>query len=66
LRGEMSLPEAVALTQRQTRQYAKRQLTWFRRDNEITWFDGFGSEPSVRRAAKDLVSKFLARCQNPP
>jgi len=66
LRGEMSLAEAVALTQRQTRQYAKRQLTWFRRDNEITWFDGFGSEPSVRRAAKDLVSKFLARCQNPP
>ncbi len=36
LRGEMSLAEAVALTQRQTRQYAKRQLTWFRRDKEIT------------------------------
>ncbi len=32
----MSLAEAVALTQRQTRQYAKRQLTWFRRDKEIT------------------------------
>jgi tRNA dimethylallyltransferase len=60
LHGEMSLPEAVALTQRQTRQYAKRQLTWFRRDKEMTWFEGFGSEPSVRGAARDLVSKFLA------
>ena len=36
LRGEISLAEAVALTQRQTRQYAKRQLTWFRRDKEMT------------------------------
>jgi tRNA dimethylallyltransferase len=61
----MSLPEAVALTQRQTRQYAKRQLTWFRRDKEITWFEGFGSEPYVRGAARDLVSKFLARFQIP-
>jgi tRNA dimethylallyltransferase len=60
LHGEMSLPEAVTLTQRQTRQYAKRQLTWFRREKEITWLEGFGSEPAVRGAARDLVSKFLA------
>ena len=61
LHGEMSLVEAVALTQRQTRQYAKRQLTWFRRDKEIPWFEGFGWEPSVRGAARALVSRFLAR-----
>jgi tRNA dimethylallyltransferase len=65
LHGEISLAEAVALTQRQTRQYAKRQLTWFRRDNEITWLEGFGSEPSLRRAARDLVSKFLATFSPP-
>jgi tRNA dimethylallyltransferase len=66
LRGEIGLAEAVALTQRQTRQYAKRQLTWFRRDKGITWFEGFGLEPSIRGAARDLVSKFLARFQSPP
>ncbi len=66
LRGEIDLAEAVALTQRQTRQYAKRQLTWFRRDKDIHWFEGFGSEPLVRGAARDLVSKFLARSQSPP
>jgi tRNA dimethylallyltransferase len=65
LHGEMSLAEAVALTQRQTRQYAKRQLTWFRRDKEITWLEGFGSEPSVRGAARGLVSKFLTRFSPP-
>lgn len=60
LRGEVGLAGAMALTQRQTRQYAKRQMTWFRRDKEIKWFEGFGSELAVRRAVKDLVSKFLA------
>lgn len=59
LRGEVGLAEAVALTQRQTRQYAKRQMTWFRRDKDIKWFEGFGSELGVRGAVKDLVSKFL-------
>ncbi|MSO24125.1 MAG: tRNA (adenosine(37)-N6)-dimethylallyltransferase MiaA [Acidobacteria bacterium] len=66
LRGEISWAEAVALTQHQTHQYAKRQLTWFRRDKGITWFEGFGSEPSIRGAVRDLVSKLLARYQSPP
>lgn len=39
LRGELSSAEAVALIQRHTRRYAKRQLTWFRRDPEIIWFE---------------------------
>jgi tRNA dimethylallyltransferase len=64
LRGEISLDEAVALTQRQTRQYAKRQLTWFRRDKDMHWFEGFGSEAWVREAAGELVAKFLARFQS--
>ena len=37
LAGEWSLDEAVAVTARRTRQYAKRQLTWFRRDPRVTW-----------------------------
>ena len=65
LRGEIDLAEAVVLTQRQTHQYAKRQLTWFRRDKDIHWFEGFGSEALIRGAARDLVSKFLARSQSP-
>lgn len=39
LRGELSLTEATTLIQRQTRRYAKRQLTWFGADREIIWVD---------------------------
>jgi tRNA dimethylallyltransferase len=38
LRGALSRDSAVAETQRATRQYAKRQLTWFRGDSEFRWF----------------------------
>lgn len=37
LRGEISLDEAVELLKRETRRYAKRQLTWFRRNENINW-----------------------------
>jgi tRNA dimethylallyltransferase len=39
LAGEYDLDEAVRLIKRDTRHYAKRQMTWFRRDPDITWFD---------------------------
>lgn len=36
--GKLSLDEAIEEIKTNTRQYAKRQLTWFRKDKEITWF----------------------------
>jgi tRNA dimethylallyltransferase len=42
LRGEMSLPEAVEILKRDTRRYAKRQITWFKRDKNIKWVKGEG------------------------
>lgn len=36
--GKITLDEAVELLKRNTRHYAKRQMTWFRRDSEIAWF----------------------------
>ena len=36
--GEITKEEAVALIQRNSRRYAKRQMTWFRRDEEVVWF----------------------------
>jgi tRNA dimethylallyltransferase len=38
LEGKYSLEEAIELIKRNTRRYAKRQMTWFRRNKEITWF----------------------------
>lgn len=39
LEGEISMEEAVYLIKRDTRHFAKRQLTWFRREKEVTWID---------------------------
>lgn len=39
LNGKVTLEEAVDLIKRNTRRFAKRQLTWFKRDDEIQWFD---------------------------
>jgi tRNA dimethylallyltransferase len=41
----MSLAEAVAAIQQATRRYAKRQITWFRKEPGVTWFEGFGDDP---------------------
>jgi tRNA dimethylallyltransferase len=59
LRGQMSLEQAQASTEIETRQYAKRQLTWFRGDGRVTWFAGFGSDPAIAEASLGAVRKFL-------
>lgn len=49
LDGEISLEEAVGGIKRATRQFAKRQLTWFRRDERIRWFDCENYEEAYRQ-----------------
>lgn len=62
LRGEISLEQAITDTQTRTRQYAKRQLTWFRREPGVHWLDGFGSDSVVQqRAAQVVEAKLLGR-----
>jgi len=49
LRGERgSLQDAIEQTKLDVRHYAKRQLTWFRREPGVEWFDGFGDEREVQ------------------
>ena len=56
LRGEMSLDDALESTEIGTRQYAKRQRTWFRRDARIHWLQGFGNNASIQEEAGRLWS----------
>jgi tRNA dimethylallyltransferase len=51
LNGEMKLDEAKAAIQQATRRYAKRQLTWFRRDAQIHWLSGFGQDAAIQQQA---------------
>jgi tRNA dimethylallyltransferase len=64
LRGEKKLEAARAAIQQATRQYAKRQLTWFRKDTGIHWLAGFGDDSQIQREAGEwLRSQGLAVSQ---
>jgi tRNA dimethylallyltransferase len=55
LNGQDNLPHAVEAAQQGHRNYAKRQLTWFRREPEVHWIESFGDDPRTQRAAVELV-----------
>ena len=57
LRGEMTLADAITSAQQGHRNYAKRQLTWFRREPEVHWIEDFGDRPETIHAAVQLVEK---------
>jgi tRNA dimethylallyltransferase len=60
IRGELDLPAAIAAAQQGHRNYAKRQLTWFRREPDIDWVEQFGDSPIAAERARNLVLRFLA------
>jgi tRNA dimethylallyltransferase len=61
IRGELNLREAIFYAQRNTRQYAKRQLTWFRREQGLVWLNGFADTPGIREKAMELVRELLRK-----
>jgi tRNA dimethylallyltransferase len=61
LRGELSLEQAIAEAQQGHRNYAKRQMTWFRREPGVHWIAEFGSEAAVQ---KEVVELIKARTQD--
>jgi tRNA dimethylallyltransferase len=56
LRDERDLDNAVQQTKLDVRHYAKRQLTWFRREPGVEWVEGFGDDPMVQRNVLKLLS----------
>src|ERR1039457_913038 len=59
VRGESNLRDAIFYAQRNTRQYAKRQLTWFRREAGMVWLKGFADTPGIREQALEFVGYAL-------
>lgn len=55
--GTLRERDAVAMAQQGHRNYAKRQLTWFRREPEMYWLHGFGDELRIRRKAVELIDE---------
>lgn len=59
LAGTLSEEAGIAAAQQGHRNYAKRQLTWFRQEPEVHWLVGFGDEAKILRAAAELVQAKL-------
>ena len=57
LRNERSLEQAREAIWISTRQYAKRQLTWFRKEKDVRWFSGFGDDPAVQASVLRCISR---------
>jgi len=51
LRGEITPEQALVAAQQAHRNYAKRQMTWFRREPEVRWLAGFGDDAAIQQEA---------------
>ncbi|PWU08397.1 MAG: tRNA (adenosine(37)-N6)-dimethylallyltransferase MiaA [Terriglobia bacterium] len=59
LHGELTPSEALNYAQRNTRRYAKRQITWFRRETGVVWIKQFGEDPQAREMAFSTIRSFF-------
>jgi tRNA dimethylallyltransferase len=60
LRGDVDDKTALLAAQQAHRNYAKRQMTWFRREPDVHWVEGFGNDPVTQRTALAMVQDSLA------
>ncbi len=56
LDGKITLEEAIYIIKRETRHFAKRQLTWFRRESDVIWFDKQEYNHSEEAILKDMLN----------
>jgi len=57
LSGERDLASAIEQTKLDVRHYAKRQLTWFRREPGVVWFEGFGTDTRLKEKVVEYIEK---------
>jgi tRNA dimethylallyltransferase len=60
LAGKLTRKEAIRLIKRETRHYAKRQITWFRKEPGVHWIQGFGDAADTKQQALEYVQSWLA------
>jgi tRNA dimethylallyltransferase len=57
LRREIDSKTALQAAQQAHRNYAKRQMTWFRREPDVTWLEGFGDDSKIQEIAAEMVAE---------
>jgi len=55
--GEVDRTAAIAAAQQAHRNYAKRQMTWFRREPDVCWLEGFGDDHEIQTVAMEIVRR---------
>jgi tRNA dimethylallyltransferase len=55
----ISPEETIRIIQSDTRRYAKRQMTWFRKQSEITWFDGLGDSKEIKKRVHQFLKPLV-------
>ena len=60
LNGELTRDQAIQAAQQAHRNYAKRQMTWFRREPDVVWLKGLGDDPEVQSDAIEKIQALLA------
>ena len=55
----MPREETIRIIQRDTRRYAKRQMTWFRKEPEVTWFDGPGDSDEIKNRVRQFLKPLV-------
>jgi len=59
VKGEINRDAAISAVQQAHRNYAKRQMTWFRREPDVSWINGFGDQPETPEQASELIDHLL-------
>ena len=59
LDSSIAWEETIRIIQRDTRRYAKRQMTWFRNQPDVAWFDGPGDNEEIKKKVHQFVQPFL-------
>lgn len=60
LRGERPREHSIQLAQQAHRNYAKRQMSWFRREPDVKWLEGFGDDPEIQQQAISEIRSLAA------
>ena len=60
IRGELTHEQALQAAQQSHRNYAKRQMTWFRREPQVRWLRGFGDDPEIQDPALAICAAEIA------
>ena len=58
LDGKTTLEEAIYIIKRETRHFAKRQLTWFRRERDVIWLDKQAYDYQDAKILEDMITYF--------